>query len=174
MAFKSRDWHGLLQQVWLANALDGLVVIEGEASDDFCQLMFEVIRRWRVLPPPQHPKVVIQCPEGSSQSWNLAHALARIDCDTYARREAGSAGLWLFLAGQERICRPETAFTFHGNLYRMQGWGPTNEMRAEWLASRTGGEVAFWLELCERDTVTTFGAEDALAWGVATGVSEVW
>ena len=166
------DWWRLAADQWLHNARGGFVELYGEADDDFCGLLTKVMDGWQHVEMPEQITVqVAKCGSGAAQSWHIARRLAKFaNVTTIADYEAGSAGLWLFMAGAKRICRQRTEFLFHGNLYRWMATGPSDEQRAQWMAERTTADNAYWLGWAQYSGPFTFDAIMAMQLGVATEI----
>jgi hypothetical protein len=134
--------------------------------------MLQLIAGWKFSPStaPETVQVqIIACGSGSPASWDVAHALAELPCRTVVEQEAGSAGLFLFMAGEERLAHHGAQFLFHGNLYRWMLSGPSDEARAAWFAERTAMSYEWWFEKARINGPLAFGVDEALEWGVATG-----
>ena len=167
------DWLRLAGDQWLANARGGFVEVYGEADDDFCGLLDKVMDYWEYVQMPERITVnVALCGSGAAQSWHVARRLAFGNVTTYANYSAGSAGLWLFMAGDRRICKPRTEFLYHGNLYRWMKTGPSDEQRAQWMAERTTQDFDFWFGWAQHNGPFEFDAGHALELGVATELAE--
>lgn len=173
MNMDSFNWIRLAEQQWLDNARSGYIVVQGEADDAYCLTVRSLVDRWLALPMSTPLEIVVnvlECESGGPSSFYLGQAIERLGCRTEVRYSAGSAGLFIFMGGAERLAHPGARFTFHGNLYRWMKSGASDEERAEWFTSRTNKPYDFWFEQCKIDGVLTFGVEEALEWGVITGV----
>ena len=169
------NWMTVGERLWQDNAERGYIAVSNDADDAWCMAVGQLVERWQALPETKPAHIVVnvaKCGSGSAWSFYLAKHLATLGCDTMAGKEAGSAGLFLFMAGTKRVCHPQTRFLFHGNLYRWMQSGASDAERAAWFAGRTAMEYDWWLETAQRNGPLEFGAKEALAWGVATEVAE--
>lgn len=168
------DWKALGEQQWLANAQDGYIEVMGDADNGLCTTLYRLVNKWLILPQTQPSDIfmVIRCTSGAPGSFDIAKMMCGLPCRTEARRDAGSAGLSLFLAGEERLAQHRSKFTFHGNLYRFLQGDPSDMDRAAWFAERTKMDHEWWLDKARMDGLLEFGIDEALEWGVATGIVE--
>jgi len=167
------DWMGLAERQWLDNAQRGYVVVDGDAEEECCSTIFSLVDGWLSLPFTKPPQVIVnvrRCESGDAMSFMLGQTIAKLECQTRVVFAAGSAGLFIFMGGTERLAKPGVRFTFHGNLYRWMQRGASDEMRADWFASRTKMPYDWWFERCKLDGVFEFGAEEALEIGVVTDI----
>jgi hypothetical protein len=169
----SFDWLRLAERQWLDNAQRGYIVVDGQAEEECCGTIYSLADRWLAIPETRPHEVVVNvvhCESGHAASFMLGQRIADLYCETRVMMAAGSAGLFIFMGGDERLARPGAKFTFHGNLYRWMQSGASDEQRAEWFASRTKMSYEWWLEKCKIDGVFSFGVEEALEYGVVTGL----
>ena len=166
------NWLQMAQEQWMRNANDGYIVVNNDADLEWCGLVNTIIEKWIVMPETKPRDVlldIVDCQSGYSGSWQLAHKLVKVPCRTVVRDHAYSAGLFLFMAGEERLADPNANFIFHGNIYRMMVSGANNADRATWFSSRTNMSWDWWFEKAQANEILTFGFGEAMKWGVATG-----
>ena len=165
------DWTEMTETQWLTNMNDGYIAVYGEASSELCKLIHMQAEKWARMPQSRPRDIlinIIDCQSGAPDSWPLSLKLSELGCRTRAYTNAGSAGLFLFMSGDERTGTKESRFIFHGNLYRWMKSGPTDEERAEWFSSRTNMSYDWWLEKANLDGTFEFGYEEAIEFGVVT------
>jgi len=170
--YNAFDWDRLQQQQWLANAQEGYIALDGNADDGFLSVAEQLMRLWLdrpALAPDNLHLAIITCGSGVANSWHIAQQLSQLDLLTTVEEEAGSAGLFLFMAGTRRLAYSGAHFLFHGNPYRWMLSGATDEARAAWFAERTNMSHEWWLEKAKINGTFSFGVDEALEWGVATG-----
>jgi hypothetical protein len=152
---------------FLDEARRGELWIPRDVSGDFAYAIAATIRGL----PLQDLNVHIDTDNGTASVWILADILIAHQGVTTALigEVAKSAGLILSVACQNRICRIDTEFLYHGSAYK--SGADDDRRKAKWFASRTKMPEGFWLEKAIGGGDHIFGCDEAMEWGVVTEIS---
>lgn len=159
-------WAHAAAMGWWAEVRRGVVWGPLECSGNASMALELAVRG--MSPNIQHPHLQINMIGGDKTCWKIARLLEQsrsFGWDCTVGGNATSAGLILTCACEgDRICRPHSIFTFHGDNTRHSE--EDDQMRSRWFAEHTKMPVEFWLEHCADRAPFEFGAEEAVEYGV--------
>lgn len=156
-------WKHAAALAWWEEARRGCVWTPDAIAGDGADALRMAIR-YRNNGPDEGGTLYVDSHGGDSSCWDLAVDLERGHWNAFVRGFAISAGLILTVAcNGHRKCLSNSVFNFHG--LELRHPEHDDRRRARWYAQRTRMPEDFWLSYCEVAGVT-FGAEQALEWGV--------
>lgn len=176
MNWTLRQCEDLQTEFWARAAAMGRIVLpldlSGAAADAVTMALqnIEFARQHGGFAPPVH--VWVNTNTGDFRAWEIGRLVQAVEATVHIGQFCISAGLLVAVAGKHRTCHPRTQFGWHGSSAKPghDSSMKSDEARARYMADRTAQPYEWWLERGLPGDLLTFGAEEALAWGVVDEV----